>query len=538
VPVGKNRATAAHRIFAVARVAEVLLLADAMPDQIDRAAVESSAAAPPAARPTHSTLDRALLHGVAWTAGMKWGTQILSWASTLIVARLLAPADYGLFGMAMVFQGFLAPIYDLGLSAAVIQRRDLSDEQIARLGGLVLLYGAGFSLLTALLAGPIATFYREPAVQWILYVLAAASAIDTLQTLPRALLARQLQFRTIAWIDGFQALATTAVTLALAFAGWGYRALVYGVATGAVLSTAFAVLASPHRYAWPRRGADVGGAMAYGWHVAISRIGWYIYSNADFAIVGRVLGKVALGAYTFGWTIATIPVDRMASLVGRVIPSVFATIQQNAAAMRRYFLGISEGLAFIVLPVSFGLAVTADDFVLLVLGDHWREAIEPLRLLAFYGGVRSLATVMSPVLIATGHAKRDMQFTLIATVVLPPMFYFATRWGTTGVAAAWIVGLPVVSIPAFVFTLRMLHARASDYVKALWPALSASLVMTAVVTLVHLVAVDWPLALRFLAEVLAGIATYGAMVFGFHRGRVDAFRRLLRDARGARPADA
>jgi O-antigen/teichoic acid export membrane protein len=501
-----------------------------MTDQIDHAAAPP---APAASAHSRGSLDLALLRGVAWTAGMKWGTQILSWASTLIVARLLTPADYGLFGMAMVFQGFLAPIYDLGLSAAVIQRRDLTDEQIARLGGLVLLYGAGFSLLTALLAGPIAAFYREPAVRWILYVLAGASAIDTLQTLPRALLARRLQFHTIAWIDGLQALLTTLITLALAFIGWGYRALVYGVAVGAVLATAFAIVAAPHRYAWPRRGSGVRPAMTYGWQVALSRIGWYIYSNADFVIVGRVLGKVALGAYTFGWTIATIPVDRVASLVGRVIPSVFATIQHNAAVMRRYFFGISEGLAFVVLPLSFGLAVTADDFVLLVLGDHWRAAIEPLRFLAFYGGFRSLAVVLSPVLVATGHAKRDMQFTLLATLVLPPLFYVATRWGTAGVAAAWMVGLPIVSIPPYAFTLRMLNASATAYVKALWPALSASLVMAAVVSFVHLVGADWPLAARFAAEVLVGAATYGAMVLGLYRGRIDAFRRLLREARAA-----
>jgi O-antigen/teichoic acid export membrane protein len=503
-----------------------------MSDQIDPAGAPAVPAVP--APLSHGSLDLALLHGVAWTAGMKWGTQILSWASTVIVARLLTPADYGLFGMAMVFQGFLAPIYDLGLSAAVIQRRDLTDHQIAQVGGLVLLYGTAFSLLTVLLAGPVAQFYREPAVRWVLFVFAGASVISTLQTIPRALLARRLQFRTIAWIDGVQSLIMTVITLALAFAGFGYRSLVYGVAAAGVLSTVVAVGAAPHRYAWPRRESGVGRAMAYGWHVALSRIGWYIYSNADFAIVGRVLGKVALGAYAFGWTIASIPVDRVASLVGRVIPSVFATIQHNVAAMRRYFFGISEGLAFVVLPLSFGLAVTADDFVLLVLGDHWRAAIEPLRLLAFYGGFRSLAAVLSPVLIATGHAKRDMQFTLLATLVLPPMFYAASRWGTTGVAAAWILGLPVVSLPAYLFTLRMLQSSAAAYFKALWPALSASLAMALVVLIVRLSGGDWPRVARFAAEMLAGIITYGAVVLLLYRGRIDAFRRLLREAHATR----
>ena len=499
-----------------------------MADQIDAAA---AAATTPVPRPHHA-LDRTLIEGMAWTAGMKWGTQILSWASTLIVARLLSPTDYGLFGMAMVVQGFLAPIYDLGIGAAIIQRRDLTDDEIARLGGLTLLLGAAFAALTIALAAPIAAFYREPTVEWILVALALGSAVSSLQILPRTLLARQLEFRTIAMIDGVGALTQTVVTVALALAGVNYRALVYGAIANAVVATAVATAASSHRYAWPRRSANVHGAVTYGWHVALSRIGWYIYTNADFAIVGGVLGKAALGVYTFGWTIATIPVDRVASLVARVIPSVFATIQDNVQAMRRYFLGITEGLAFVVLPLAFGLAITADDFVRVVLGPAWEGAIGPLRLLAFYGGFRSLAAVLSPVLVATGHARRNFHYTLLATLVLPPLFYIGTRWGPTGVAAAWIIGLPVASIPAYAHTLRILDTSVGAYLRALWPPLSASLAMAAAVAAVRVAAASWPPAPRFAVEVAVGAAIYAAVVLGLYRPRIEAFRGLLAAARG------
>jgi teichuronic acid exporter len=501
-----------------------------MADHTDAAA---AAATTPPPRP-HQALDRTLLTGMAWTAGMKWGTQILSWASTLIVARLLTPVDYGLYGMAMVVQGFLAPIYDVGLGTAIIQRRDLTEEEIARLGALTLVYSAGFVLLTAALASPVAAFYREPAVRWILIVFAIASAVSSFQMLPRAILARKLRFRTIAFIDGVAALTLTVTTLALALAGFRYRALVYGAAVSALVSTVVAVAVAPHRYAWPRRAARLNEAATYGWHVALSRVGWYIYTNADFAIVGRVLGKAALGAYSFGWTIATIPVDRVGSLVARIIPSVFASIQNDVPAMRRYMLGITEGLAFIVLPLAAGLAVTADDFVRVVLGERWSGAILPLRLLAFYGGFRSLATVLSPILVATGHARRNLHFTLLATAVLPPLFYVSTRWGAAGVAAAWIVGFPLVSLPAYAFTLRLLDTSLSAYIRALWPALSASLAMAGAVLAVRLAGDSWPLAPRFAVEVLVGGAVYIGVVLGLHRARIDAFRTLIGTARRAK----
>ncbi|MFN2564893.1 MAG: lipopolysaccharide biosynthesis protein [Gemmatimonadaceae bacterium] len=513
-------------------LAAVLLLGHVMSDPPNVVAT-----APPHPPRHRSVLDRALLSGVAWTAGVKWGTQILSWAATLVVARLLTPADYGLFGMAMVFQAFLGSIYDLGLASAIIQRRDLSEEQLARLGGLSMLYGVGFAVLTVALAGPIARFYREPAVEWILLVLAGASLIDALQIMPRAVLARDLQFRKIALIDGFSALVLTAATLGFAFAGFRYRALVYGHVVDAVLSTVLALVVAPHRFSWPRRATGIGGAMTYGWQVALSRIAAYVAANADFAVVGRVLGKAPLGAYTFGWTIATIPVDRIASLVARVIPSVFSPIQRDPAAMRRYWLGVTEGLAFVVLPAAVGLAVTADDFVRVVLGERWEPAIAPLRLLALYGGIRALTAVVSPILVATGHAKRNLQFTLLAAAVLPLLFYLGTRWGTVGVAAAWIVGFPAVSLPAFVFTLRLLQTRPGAYLRAVSPALTATAAMAVTLVAIRLLTPALPTGTRFALQVISGAVTYGAIVLAFHRPRIDAFRGLLRNARVAEAGD-
>jgi PST family polysaccharide transporter len=470
--------------------------------------------------------------GVAWTAGMKWFTQILSWASTILVARLVTPADYGLFGMAMVYVGFLAPIYDLGLGAAIIQRRDLGRMDIARIGGLSIAYASALSLLSLVLADPIARFYGEPAVRWIVVMLTVALLVTSLQMLPRALLSRDLAFRQLAWIDGAAALSLTAATLALAVMGFGYRAFVYGEVASAVITTVMALLWYRHRLALPWPFASIADSARFGWQVALSRIGWYVYNNADFAIIGRVIGKAALGFYTVGWTIATIPVDRVSSLVTRVLPSVLSTVQDDRQALRRYVLAITEGLALIALPVSVGLALVAEDFVVVVLGERWRPAITPLRLLAFYGGYRALATIFPPLLVAIGEAKRNLQFTLLATVVLPALFLIGTRWGVVGVAMAWIIGFPLVSIPLYSFVFRRIGLRLTSYLRALWPALSGTLAMALVVIVVRILATgSLPVPLRFGAEVATGAVTYLLLIWLLHRPRIDAFRSLLADMR-------
>src|SRR6266540_156844 len=120
--------------------------------------------------PSHS-LDRSLVQGIAWTGGIRWLAQLMSWAAALIVARLITPTDYGLFAMAMVYAGFVQLVNELGLSLAIVQYRDLTSKQIAQLGGLALLAGVALFALSVTLAGAIATFFGEPVVRWIIIAL-------------------------------------------------------------------------------------------------------------------------------------------------------------------------------------------------------------------------------------------------------------------------------------------------------------------------------------------------------------------------------
>src|SRR6266576_263383 len=321
-----------------------------------------------------TNLDRSLAQGIAWTGGIKWLTQLVSWASTLIVARLITPTDYGLFAMAMVYAGFVQLVNELGLSLAIVQRRDLTTEQIAQLGGLAVLASVIIFVLSLGLAGPVAVFFGEPSVQGIIIALSLTFVMRGVQVVPRSLLARDLEFRRLAWLDAGEAMAWSAVTLTGAYLGLGYWALVWGtVVSGFAVMSVLCVM-RPHRLAWPRDLRSIADAVNFGWYVVISQLCWYVYSYADLTIVGRVLGKAALGAYTKGSDVASIPVDRVSAMVGQVTPAVFSAAQDDPSALRRYLLGLTEGLALVTFPVSVGLALVADVVVLAlraVIPDTW-----------------------------------------------------------------------------------------------------------------------------------------------------------------------
>jgi len=486
----------------------------------------------------NQNLDRALLTGVAWTGGIKWLAQLVSWAATLVVARLITPTDYGLFAMAMVYAGFIQLVNELGLSLAIVQYRDLTRSQIAQLGGLALIAGVILFGASVALAGPIAMFFEQPVVQWIVVALSLTFIMRAVQVVPRALLARDLQFWRLAWIDAGEALVWSSTTLVGAWLGLGYWALVLGAVVSGAVAMIVLCVQRPHHLSWPRDLRSIAHAMHLGWYVVISQLCWYVYSHADLTIVGRVLGTAPLGAYTKGSDIASIPADRISTLVGQVTPAVFSAAQNDKTALRRYLLAVTEGLALLTFPMSVGLALVADLFVITVLGEQWRAAIVPLRLLGLYGGFRSIFNPLPQMLIATGHARMNMRFNLVAAAAIPSMLYLGSRWGITGIAVAWIVGCPLVIIPLFFRrTLRILDIRAADYLRTLWPAASAAAGIAAAVLLVRpLVPDDWSPWVRLGIRVLAGAMAYGAVLLVAHRARMkEVVVRVLDIANGRTP---
>src|SRR4029077_4520265 len=227
------------------RCATVSASASNSPARRSPALTESAPAAvatpPPVAPPAEGgggpetrarDLDRSLIKGIAWTGAMRWGTQALSWASTLVVAHLLSPTDYGLVAMALVYLGLAQLINEFGLGTVIVMRRDLTESQIARLGGLSVLLGAGFVGVSALVAGLVARFFGEPIVRWLVIVSSATFLTGSLQVVPRALLAKDLDFRRLAWADATEGIVTTFATLTFALLGLHFWALVLGPIVG------------------------------------------------------------------------------------------------------------------------------------------------------------------------------------------------------------------------------------------------------------------------------------------------------------------
>jgi len=480
-------------------------------------------------------LDRSLIGGIAWTGGIAWLSQILTWGSTLIVVHYLAPTDYGLMGMALLYLGLVQMASELGVGAAVVRFHDLTTDQIGQFNGISIIAGVLGLLASLAVAIPFGHFFGEPRLPVVLVVMSSTFVISAFRVVPQALLQRRLQFRKLAVIEGTQSIVGACSSLAMAVLGFGYWALALGFVISATIYAILVVVQNPTGFRRPRL-ASIRLPLTFSSHMLLSRFAWYAYSNADFAVIGKVLGGAALGAYTLGWTLSGMAVEKITALIGRVTPVVFCTVQDDLAALRRYLLLITEGLALVTFPACIGLALVANDFVRSALGERWVAAILPLQLLAVLATFRSVQPLITHVLFALGESRVIMRNAVLTALVLPLCFVLASQWGIAGVAWAWLIIGPLMFSPLLLRTLRLIELPAKRYFISLWPAISGCLIMVGAVLSVDRAFLGGaPAYLSLIIKIVIGALSYTAMLFAFHRTRVATLRRMLHTLRERRP---
>lgn len=466
-----------------------------------------------------------MARAIAWNAGGRWLAQIFSWASTIVVARLLSPYDYGLVGMAGLYLNLAMMVGTGGLGDAVIIFRDLSEEKLSQLNTISIITGFALILVSFALAYPLSWFFSAPPLAPIILVSSVWYLISSFQVVPRGLLQRELRFKLLAGVETTRAFFQALTTIVFALIHFGYWSLVIGYVSGSVVAAILTLCWKRQGFAWPRFG-QLWSEIKYSLHVVSSRVAQYCYDNADFGVAGRVLGEVPLGNYTVAWTISSAPVEKIANLVTGVTPAYFSAIQTNQVELRRYLLRITETLSLITLPASIGLALCAEFLVPVLLGTKWNGAVAPLRLLGIFVAARSVTTILPNLLTSVGQAAYVMKLTIAAAVLMPLAFLLGSRWGTTGIAAAWVFAYPIITAPMLYRTLGATATSWKDYFSALKPAFEASVFMGALLFVVKwFLPTGFKMLYSLLILIAVGFCSYVSALWYFRRDRV---RQVMR----------
>lgn len=493
----------------------------------------------PDKRENQRDLDAKFAGGLAWTAGAKWATQILSWASVLAVARLLSPADFGIGEIAGMFFGLTNVLAEFGIGTAVLHMPELERKTLGQLHLFSLLLCSGIFGLSVLAAPGLAWFFRSDHVAFFI-VSNIGFLLTGIQAVPLGLLQRDMDYRRLALMEAMQALITAAITVTTAWIGWGYWALIAGPGTGKLLAAALLCYWKQVPFEWPRW-ADIRTPVEMGRRVAVGRVAAAAYTYADGIVIGRTMGEAVLGTYRMAMNLASAPAEKVSSLIMRTATPLFANVMDDLPLVRRYYLIIVELLSLAVMPLMLGLAIVAPQAVLLILGPKWTAVARPLQWLSLFMIVRVLGVLAEQVLVSQRLTRFTMRMSILSLVIMPVTFFLAAHWnGPNGVASAWIAMSPLTIVPLLVILLRSIKLPLRKYAAALFPSLAGSAVMCLSVLALRqwVLPVAWSPRITLAVQVAAGGAAYVAILLAFFREKGLRYVRFLQDMRKGKNAPA
>jgi O-antigen/teichoic acid export membrane protein len=461
------------------------------------------------------SVERKTLAGLEWIAVAKFSSQIVSWAVTLVVMRLLLPQDYGLMAIVTVVISVLSNVAELGIGASVIQSREVTREELAKISGLITLVSAGVFVAVCAAAPLIAAIYAMPPLRPLIQVAAIQFLISGIATLPQALAQREFEFKRLAGVEVGWVLAASLSTLALAWFGAGVWALVIGSLVGALVRmlmlAAQGVVWPSFRLAGVRRFLAVGGAVMFG------RMSWQIVYQADVIIGARRLGVTDIGAYSVAQQLATLPMQRIMGVLNQVALPAVARLQDEKERLRRRLLEGTRLLAAISVPVLWGISAVAPELVAAVLGEKWATAVFPLQVISLVVPLRMISATYATAGLGIGRAALDFRNNLVTAAVLPAAFFVGTYWGLEGLAASWLFAIPLIFALNFPRVGRALSTSVGDVARVVWRPALAGIVMYALVIGARYLLADSSDILRLVALTGAGAIGYLATLHTLDR---------------------
>jgi O-antigen/teichoic acid export membrane protein len=453
------------------------------------------------------------VRGIPWTMLSFGATKTASVLTTLVLARLLAPGDFGLFALATLGTGLLSIFNGNWLGATLIVRGDLDDRARGTVLTLLIASGALLGGVLAAAAPLAADIFDAPRLAGILYVFSGILLFSGVNWFYEMVMQRELEFRRRFVVQIARTLAFSIVALALGFNGAGVWSLVFAHCAWHVTNGVALISLAPYRIrpAFDRARVRelVGGSRGFlGQEVAE-----FVQQNADYMVIGHALGASQLGLYSMAYRQAELPHFAIADPVGTVTFPAFARMRQMGADIRRPFLTALRMVCLLTCPLGVILSAGAVPFTAALLGPKWSGMTGALAVLGLWAIARPLQVTIGRLLNSLGSA---WLYGRISTIGLLPFaaatFVAARQAGIEGVAWVLLVYMVIIAI----LLVRVVSQHAGIPVRDQWRVLRPLLLAGAVSWVVTRVTADalsgaQPV-LAFGLTVAACLATYAAGV--------------------------
>ncbi len=432
------------------------------------------------------TLGRKVRRGAAWSTAEVAVARFGQFAQGVVIARLLAPADFGVFAVALVVHAIVVNISELGVSAALIR----DDDDQARRGAptvatIAIASGIGLGVLMALSASLLASLLGSPSASGAVAVMALTIPLAGVAAVPSAFLRRHFRMDRLFIASAANMVATAIVVILLALAGWGPMALAWSWVAGQLLTSLILLTYKPGRCrpGWDR--AEAGRLLRFGLPLAGANILAFAVLNVDYVVVGRVLGAEALGLYVLAFNISGWPMNVFGAVVRSVSLPGFAHLQRDGAAMPDQYAKALGTVATLTLPVCTILGALAVPLVNAVYGSKWSAAAAALIGLCVLGAARILIELTADFLVTLGRTRGVFLAQIPWLVGLVAALLLLVHGHGIGGAGAAQAGIAVgLMVPIYLVLLHRVGVSPAAVTHAVLPPLLWALLAAGVAALV------------------------------------------------------
>lgn len=399
---------------------------------------------------------------------------VLRMGSTVVLARLLAPEDYGLIGMATVIIGFVELFKDLGLSAATVQKAEINHKQVSTLFWINVALSCLVGLVVAALAPAIAWFYNEPRLTGITLALSSSFFFGGLTVQHQALLQRQMQFAALAKIDIISMIVSLITAVVAAWYGMGYWALVLMQIAMAITNAILVWIACSWRPGKPLKSSGVRSMLAFGGNLTGFNFVNYFSRNLDNVLIGRYWGSQELGLYAKAYQLVLLPIQQVNSPVNRVALPALSSLQAEPEKYCRYYYKAMLLISTLGMPMVGFLFASADKVILVVLGEQWLGAVPIFKFLMPAAFNATIGIGLGWAYQSLGMVDRQLRWGIVSSTINVILFAIGVRWGAIGVAAAYGLSRPIFLVAAFAYCFIGTPLRFKQLAKTLFQPAFAS----------------------------------------------------------------
>lgn len=382
-----------------------------------------------------------VINGVFWSSIQTVINQSFSFIVRLVLAKLLFPEEFGVVGMATVFIGFVQILNDLGIGAALVQRKEESlretHYQTAFWTGVI--WSVGLYIFICLVVAPLATsFYNEPLLKELIPFLSLGILSSPVNLVHKAQLTKAMNFKKIAFIENISSFVSGGTAIILATMGAGVWSLAFNAVASIVVAMPFYFNATKWKpkFMWEKSAfKDVFG---FGLYTTGTNVVNYLIGNFDYLMIGKLLDSHSLGIYTFAFVLTDTFRSKLMTIINKVMYPVYGKMQSDVKSLKKYYLTTVNYNSIIVFPIMVFMIALGKPFIINVFGDKWGGSIEPLGILALAVMIHMMVNSNTSLIRGMGKPKLELILQIVKSLIfIPTLFYAIHYYGILG--AAWAV---------------------------------------------------------------------------------------------------